>query len=55
MDFDNDGYKDLFVSNGIPKRLNDIDYVNFVSDEEIQQKMKANSLDEKDMAQNHHL
>lgn len=50
MDMDNDGLKDLFISNGIPKRLNDIDYVNFVSDEEVQQKMKTNSLDEKDMA-----
>lgn len=31
IDFDNDGMKDLFISNGIPKRLNDMDYVNFVS------------------------
>ena len=30
-DFDNDGWKDLFISNGIPKRLNDMDYVNYVS------------------------
>lgn len=29
MDFNNDGYKDLFVANGIPRRMNDIDYVNF--------------------------
>ena len=35
MDFDNDGLKDLFISNGIPKRMNDMDYVNFVSNEEI--------------------
>ena len=50
MDFDNDGWKDLFISNGIPKRLNDIDYVNFVSNEEMQQKMKNRTLNEKDMA-----
>ena len=50
MDFDNDGWKDLFVSNGIPKRLNDMDYVNFVSNSEIQGKIRANKLDEKDMA-----
>ena len=52
MDFDNDGLKDLFISNGIPKRLNDIDYINFISNEEIQMKMRThnNSLDEKDMA-----
>ncbi|MBN8672494.1 MAG: VCBS repeat-containing protein [Chitinophagales bacterium] len=49
-DFDNDGYKDLFVSNGIPKRLNDIDYVNYVSNDEIQSKIRANRMEEKDLA-----
>ena len=50
MDFDNDGLKDLFISNGIPKRMNDIDYINFVSSDEVQEKLKENKLDEKDMA-----
>lgn len=50
MDFDNDGLKDLFVSNGIPKRLNDIDYVNYVSDDEIQEKIRNNNMGEKEMA-----
>lgn len=50
MDFDNDGLKDLFVSNGIPKRLNDIDYVNYVSNDEIQQKIRDNKIAEGDMA-----
>lgn len=49
MDFDNDGLKDLFVSNGIPKRMNDIDYVNFVTNDELQQKLRNNTLEEKDM------
>ena len=49
MDFDNDGWKDLFISNGIPKRLNDIDYINFISNQELQEKMRNNSLDNKDM------
>ncbi len=49
MDFDNDGLKDLFVSNGIPKRLNDIDYINYVSNDEIQRKIRANEIGEKDM------
>jgi enediyne biosynthesis protein E4 len=31
MDFDNDGHKDLFIANGIPRRMNDIDYANFVT------------------------
>jgi len=29
MDFDHDGYKDLFVSNGIMRRMNDIDFLNY--------------------------
>ena len=49
MDFDNDGLKDLFVANGIPKRMNDIDYINFVSDEAVQLKIRSNNMDEKDM------
>ncbi|MEO6637336.1 MAG: VCBS repeat-containing protein, partial [Ginsengibacter sp.] len=48
MDFDNDGLKDLFISNGIPKRMNDIDYVNFVSNEEIQRSF--NNKEGRDMA-----
>ena len=48
MDFDNDGLKDLFISNGIPKRLNDIDYVNYISNDEIQSKMRDDKIDEND-------
>ena len=50
MDFDNDGRKDLFISNGIPKRMNDIDYINFVSSDLMQQKFKGKGLGENDMA-----
>ena len=49
-DFDNDGWKDLFVSNGIPKRLNDMDYVNYVTNTEIQDKIRSNKMGENDMA-----
>jgi hypothetical protein len=49
MDFDNDGYKDLFVSNGIPKRMNDIDYINFVSGEALQTKLRNNGIEDKDL------
>src|ERR1051325_8226712 len=48
VDFDNDGLKDLFISNGIPKRMNDMDYINYISDQSIQQKIKDNKIDEKD-------
>lgn len=48
MDFDNDGRKDLFVANGIPKRMNDIDYLMFVADEDIQRKISERQFDEND-------
>lgn len=35
-DFTNDGKKDVFVSNGILRRPNDLDYLNFIADEQIQ-------------------
>lgn len=50
MDFNNDGFKDLFISNGVPKRMNDIDYINFVSSDVIQQKLIDNKMNEQDMA-----
>jgi hypothetical protein len=50
MDFDNDGLKDLFISNGIPKRMNDMDYVDFISTEEIQTQLRNSKMDEKNMA-----
>ena len=34
-DLDNDGLKDLFISNGIVKRPNDLDYINFISNEKL--------------------
>lgn len=43
-DYDQDGKQDLFVSNGIPKRPNDLDFVRFVSSDEIQKKMNDNRL-----------
>jgi enediyne biosynthesis protein E4 len=49
MDFDNNGRKDLFISNGIPKRMNDIDYINFVSNGELQQKLRSNTIEQKDI------
>ena len=49
VDFNNDGLKDLFVSNGIPRRLNDIDYINFVSNSEIQQRLQQGHLEKGDV------
>jgi hypothetical protein len=39
-DFDLDGHKDIFVANGILRRSNDLDYINFISVDSIQMKMK---------------
>ncbi|MFT3681910.1 MAG: VCBS repeat-containing protein [Ferruginibacter sp.] len=50
VDFDNDGFKDLFMSNGIPKRMNDIDYINFVTQGEVQQMIRDNNMQGKDLA-----
>jgi len=35
-DFDNDGIKDLFIANGIKRRALDMDYVAFVSNDQVQ-------------------
>ena len=32
-DLDNDGYKDLFITNGIYRRPNDLDYINYAGNE----------------------
>lgn len=47
-DYDNDGYKDLFISNGIQGVTNDMDYINYISNEEIQQNIET-GLSDKDM------
>nr|HQU61161.1 VCBS repeat-containing protein [Saprospiraceae bacterium] len=49
LDFDHDGYKDLFISNGIPRRMNDIDYVNFRADNAIRYKANTNNLENSDL------
>jgi hypothetical protein len=35
-DLDNDGWKDLYITNGIYRRPNDLDYINYVGNEAIQ-------------------
>lgn len=43
-DYDQDGEQDLFISNGIAKRPNDLDYIRFVSNEQIQKKLDKTKL-----------
>ena len=40
-DLDNDGRKDLFVANGIYRRPNDLDYINYVGNEAAQAALRA--------------
>lgn len=46
-DYDQDGEQDLFISNGIPKRPNDLDYIKYVSNENVKQKINNTNLVDK--------
>lgn len=48
-DYDNDGYNDVFISNGIPGATNDMDFINFIANESIQKSL-GQGMDEKAMA-----
>ena len=41
VDLDNDGRKDLFITNGIYRRPNDLDYISHVADRSIQQALEV--------------
>ncbi|MEN8800003.1 MAG: VCBS repeat-containing protein [Flavobacteriaceae bacterium] len=43
-DYDQDGEQDLFIANGIPKRPNDLDYIKFISNEQIKKKINNTRL-----------
>ncbi|MBU2947798.1 VCBS repeat-containing protein [Zobellia uliginosa] len=44
-DFDMDGQKDLFITNGIYRRSNDMDYMQFLSGEEVQNQLRSGNYD----------
>ncbi len=47
-DYDNDGIKDLFITNGIVHRPNNLDYVKFAADDSLRYAMETSrSLDER--------
>jgi len=51
VDFDHDGNKDLFISNGIPRRMNDIDYIDFRSNDDVRFKSQMGvSLENNDLS-----
>ncbi|TXD95276.1 hypothetical protein ES724_03755 [Gillisia hiemivivida] len=43
-DLDQDGQQDLFITNGIPKRPNDLDYIKYTSNEQIKQQLDQTTL-----------
>lgn len=50
-DYDLDGYKDIFISNGIPRRLNDLDYIKFISNDiAVQMRLESGQVNAKDLA-----
>ncbi|MFS4468625.1 VCBS repeat-containing protein [Maribacter sp. 2210JD10-5] len=45
-DYDNDGLKDLFISNGILGATNDMDFINFIANDNIQKKLSEGTTKE---------
>jgi hypothetical protein len=43
-DYNQDGEQDIFISNGIPKRPNDLDFINFASNDQIKKKIDNTKL-----------
>jgi hypothetical protein len=48
-DYDNDGIKDLFITNGIIKRPNDLDYLKYISNASIRQALQAGKSADRDV------
>ena len=46
-DYDLDGQQDVFITTGIPKRPNDLDYIKYLSNEQIQKKINTTRLIDK--------
>ncbi len=47
-DYDQDGEQDIFVCNGIPKRPNDLDYVKYLSNDQVKTKINSTKLLDKE-------
>lgn len=49
FDFDNDGYKDLFVTNGLKRDLTDQDFLSYFNNREVMERMKSQGFGLKDI------
>ena len=47
-DYNQDGEQDIFVCNGIPKRPNDLDYVKYLSNDQVKTKINSTKLLDKE-------
>lgn len=47
-DFDNDGFKDIFITNGIQGATNDMDFINFIANDNIQKSI-SKGMSEREM------
>ncbi len=45
-DLDNDGWKDIYITNGIPGRPNDLDYLAYTSEPEVQRTLYTGSFED---------
>ncbi len=45
-DLDNDGFKDLFITNGIYRRPNDLDYINYIGNDAVQASLEKGITEE---------
>jgi hypothetical protein len=50
-DFDNDGIKDLFISNGILRRPNDLDYIKYISGNHVNEALQDGKKYDKEILQ----
>jgi hypothetical protein len=50
FDMNHDGKRDLFISNGIPRRMNDIDYINFKTNDDLKYKESFNDINKDDLS-----
>ncbi|MES1217138.1 MAG: VCBS repeat-containing protein [Bacteroidota bacterium] len=48
-DYDHDGFDDIFISNGIKRRLNDLDYLKFVSNTSLRENVSSTREFDKEM------
>lgn len=51
-DYNQDGFQDIFVANGIPKRPNDLDYIKYISNDQIKKKLNTTNLIDQEALKN---